>query len=186
MITHKCYACSFEFSQADKAWDKAFRTKKCPECNNPLKGFNFLIPEIKEQLQRVTTHEKERDIFAEVFNKDPLVEFARFLAFLAMLAIPIVTVPLAVLITAFAGSGHGTPIWYYVFLLFTQAIPIVSYSISLVVSAFGILLGKKMSKILLIAALSFSLYVMSFFIIFLISSIVKAMTTKAPYGFLGF
>lgn len=32
MITFKCNYCLFEFSEADKAWDKAIKTGCCPKC----------------------------------------------------------------------------------------------------------------------------------------------------------
>jgi DNA-directed RNA polymerase subunit RPC12/RpoP len=40
LLTYKCKSCSFGFSQADKAWDRAVAYGACPECGEKLEGFH--------------------------------------------------------------------------------------------------------------------------------------------------
>jgi hypothetical protein len=40
LLTYTCKKCSYEFSQADKAWGHAVLYRVCPKCNNALNDFH--------------------------------------------------------------------------------------------------------------------------------------------------
>lgn len=42
MRTYKCRYCTFTFSEADKAWDSAIDSGRCPKCSETL--FDFPVP----------------------------------------------------------------------------------------------------------------------------------------------
>lgn len=48
MRSYKCPDCSFIFSEADKAWDIAIDSGRCPECLEPIR--NFPVPVREETL----------------------------------------------------------------------------------------------------------------------------------------
>lgn len=74
MITHKCPSCWFIFSQADKAWDVAVMSRRCPKCNAALVDFNVPAPLLKEP-QSGEGQENQHETIEYVFQKRPIVFF---------------------------------------------------------------------------------------------------------------
>lgn len=42
MRRHTCQSCQYQFSEADRAWDRAIESAACPECSEALPGFSSL------------------------------------------------------------------------------------------------------------------------------------------------
>jgi hypothetical protein len=86
-----------------------------------------------------------------------------FILFLFILIIAVISVGFAVVITAFSGSGRNPPTWYFLYLGLTQGIPIIAYSLSMLIVAFSILMDEQVNKkIGSIIAISFFTYILSF------------------------
>lgn len=90
------------------------------------------------------------------------------ISFLALFLVMVVTTATATLFTAFAGSGHNSPVWLMIFLGLTQAIPILIYCASFIMILLGFISGEKTDKYLITLKQSVLVYAISFAVLILL------------------
>ena len=107
----------------------------------------------------------------EVKEGKPMSEFGKLFTYFfgGMLLIGVCS--FAAVTTAFAGSSHGTPVWFFAYLAFTQALPIVLFFISSWFRLNSIANNTPFVTLSRTWRWSLTVYVLSFLVILALASI---------------
>lgn len=112
--------------------------------------------------------------------KEDMESFAKFFEFLSHLVLIAFLTALAVLCTAFAGSSHGAPKSYLIYIAITQVIPIIIFCIASLIMSFQMLLDKDDKFSGKAVGISFAVYIVSILIMFNVPNFMKLMEALEP------